>query len=105
MLTNQVTRPLAALRESQSLPPLTRAWLSLITLTLRALGRNHTVSAPCEGTALFCSILCQHAVRASQCFVKTNIAVSLPLSRPSTACTICLPLSLSLHTATQADTL
>ena len=54
-LSNQMTRHLAALRESQSLPPLTRAWLSLTTLILTALGRNHTVSALCEGIAVLCS--------------------------------------------------
>ena len=44
------------LREPQSLPPFTRAWLSIITLALRALGSNHTVSAPCEGTTLLCEV-------------------------------------------------
>ena len=48
-VNNQMTRHLAALGEPQSLPPFTRAWLSLITLTLTALGRNHIVSAPCDG--------------------------------------------------------
>ena len=44
-VTNQMTRHLATLRESQLLPPLTRAWLNLFTLTFRALGRNHIVSS------------------------------------------------------------
>ena len=33
---------------------LSRAWLSLITLTLRGLGRHHIVSAPCECIAVLC---------------------------------------------------
>ena len=37
---------LATLRESQLLPPFTRAWLNFFTLTFRALGRNHIASAP-----------------------------------------------------------
>jgi hypothetical protein len=53
-VTNQMTRQLAALRDSQSLPPFTRGWLSLITLAFRALGRKHTVSSPCEGIAMLC---------------------------------------------------
>ena len=71
LVHQSIDEAVAALRESQPLPPLTRAWLSLITLTFRALGRNHTVSAPCEGIALLGEItLCQHLVRASQRFVK-----------------------------------
>ena len=53
-VTNQMTRQLAALRDSQSLPPFTRGWLSLITLAFRALGRKHTVSSPCEGIPMLC---------------------------------------------------
>lgn len=43
-VTNQMTRHLATLRESQLLPPLTRASLNLFTLTFSALGRIHIVS-------------------------------------------------------------
>ena len=76
LLTSHMARPVAALRESQSMPPFTRAWLSLITWSLRARGRSHTVSAPCEGIALLCEITVrQHLVR-SPCFVKKNTAVS-----------------------------
>ena len=50
-VTNQVTRHLAALRKSQSLPPLTRAWLSLITLTLRRLGLRGSKGRGGGGTA------------------------------------------------------
>ena len=49
----QMTRHLAALRESQSLPPFARAWLSLVTLTF-----EHWAEIT----------LCQRLVRASQCF-------------------------------------
>ena len=42
-VTNQITRHLASLKESQLLPPLTRAYLNFFTLTFRALGRNHIV--------------------------------------------------------------
>eukprot|EP00347_Sterkiella_histriomuscorum_P023354 403334965 len=48
-VTNQMTRHLATLRESQLLPPFTRAWLNFFTLTFRALGRNHIVSTPFQG--------------------------------------------------------
>ena len=54
LFTNQMPRHVAALTESQSLPPFTRAWLSLITLTLRALGNSLTASTPCEGIATLC---------------------------------------------------
>ncbi|KAI3642087.1 hypothetical protein MP228_011642 [Amoeboaphelidium protococcarum] len=48
-VTNQMTRHLATLRESQLLPPFTRAWLNFFTLTFRALGRNHIASTPFSG--------------------------------------------------------
>ncbi len=48
-VTSQMTRHLATLRESQLLPPFTRAWLNFSTLTFRALGRNHIVSTPFSG--------------------------------------------------------
>ena len=51
-VTHQTTGHSAALRDSESLGAFTRAWLSLITLTFRALGRNGFVSAPGEGIAL-----------------------------------------------------
>ncbi len=54
-VTNQMTRHLATLRESQLLPPFTRALLNFSTLTFRALGRNHIEFTPFSGplNALF----------------------------------------------------
>ena len=55
-VTNQMRKQVAALRDSEPLPAFTRACLSLITLTFRALGRsrNDFVSAPCGGIAMLC---------------------------------------------------
>ena len=41
-----MTRHLATSRESQLLPPLTRACSNFVALTFRALGRNHVASTP-----------------------------------------------------------
>ena len=46
-VVNQMTRHLAAWGESQPLPPFTSAWLTLITLTFRALGRNEGIAVLC----------------------------------------------------------
>eukprot|EP01024_Parvocaulis_polyphysoides_P042701 TRINITY_DN38_c0_g1_i3.p2 TRINITY_DN38_c0_g1~~TRINITY_DN38_c0_g1_i3.p2 ORF type:complete len:258 (+),score=-20.28 TRINITY_DN38_c0_g1_i3:1226-1999(+) len=43
-VTNQMTRHLATLRESQLLPPFTCACSNLFAFTFEALGRNHCVS-------------------------------------------------------------
>ena len=50
-VANYMTRHLATSRESQLLPPFTRACLNFITLTFRALGRNHIVSTPLKASA------------------------------------------------------
>ena len=53
-LMKYMVEHLDTLRESQFPPPFTRACLFFITLTFRALGRNHTMSTPFEAIAMLC---------------------------------------------------
>ena len=49
-----MTRNLATLRESQLLPPFTRGCLKFITLTCRALSRNHIASPLVHAITMLC---------------------------------------------------
>ena len=53
-VTNQMTRHLATLRESQLLPPFTRACINFIILTFRALGRNHIAQSLATVITMLC---------------------------------------------------
>ena len=81
-VTNQMTRHLAAVRESQSqsLPPFTCAWLSPVTLTLRALGRNHTVPATSEGIVVLNKVFFPRCPFSSLPPLSLTLSLSLSLS-------------------------
>ena len=63
---------LGCLETSQALPPVTHAWLSLITVILAAQGSNHTVSAPCEDIATLCSNK-QSDEQISRCWTSVEV--------------------------------
>ena len=61
-----MTMHLATIRESDLLPPITRACLNFITMASRAPGRNHIAPTPSEAIAMLCF----------------NSTVGFPLSAP-----------------------